>query len=382
MSARRKLFQTPLWYLALQGLPLLALGAISLLAGCALLVKSGILPKYPIPFETHHYSHKQHVGDLGLDCDHCHSPIRESTNDLGSHTPPMKKCLSCHHHKKQFNSDQCIVCHIVPEVEIPPVRTSLHFSHKQHLGLPGMEDACEVCHTTNRTSTRVADRNIPQMQACLNCHYHETQFQNLDCLNCHKELWTMGLKPTSRYGHQGNFLRDHQHYTWSQTGVCMQCHTQDYCMDCHANQSDELAANMKFHGRTDASFIHGADYLSRHFIEARHDPAMCISCHRPSYCQQCHEQHGISDIKSENQFAKVHPDDFDDISSPNFHGRIARREIVNCASCHDQGRDTICIECHAVFSDKINPHPRGWSSDKDRLHDRPCIYCHVEDKRR
>jgi hypothetical protein len=357
---------------------LAAIAVLLVLSGCAVLMKSGWMPPSPKPFETHHYSHAQHLNDVGLDCDYCHSSVWEAVDDSQKHTPPMKTCLQCHYHKKQYNDDDCMNCHIIPEVEVPRVHADLHFSHKQHLAIPGMEDACETCHTTNRSSTRMADRNIPGMQICLNCHYHEKQYQNLVCLNCHTDMGSAGLKPLSRFSHQGNFLRDHKFYTWSQANTCAQCHTTDYCMECHADNSDELAANMKWHGRTDMNFVHGADYLSRHFIEARNDPAMCITCHQPSYCETCHQAHGVSDIIGRNQVrTSPHPRDFADETSPNFHGRIARREIVSCASCHDQGQDAICIECHSLQTDAINPHPKGWSSDKDMNRDRPCIYCHT-----
>lgn len=358
--------------------PLVAIASLVLLAGCSLLMKSGWLPPSPKAFETHHYNHALHLGpEVGLTCDFCHISVRESVDDTGKHTPPMKTCLKCH--QEWFNEDECAKCHIVPEAEVPPVATSLHFSHKQHLGIPGMEESCEVCHNTNRTSTTQSDRNLPVMQACLNCHYHEQQYQNLVCDNCHKDMRSIDLRPQSRFSHEGDFLRDHQHYTWSQTKTCAQCHSQGDCMECHADQSDELAANMKLHGRTDRQFIHSADYLSRHHIEARNDPALCITCHRPSYCEQCHQQHGISDIIEENQArTSPHPDGFTDEDSPNFHGRIARREIHTCASCHDQGMDSICIECHATYTENYNPHPRGWTSDKDKFRDRPCLYCHIE----
>jgi hypothetical protein len=373
---------TSLWYILLQALPLFAIGTLLFLAGCTVLMKSGWLPPRPTPYETHHYSHSLHLGpQVGMDCDFCHHSVRESVDDTGQHTPPMKTCLKCH--QKWFNDDQCMKCHIIPEAKIPPVATALYFSHKQHLGISGMEDSCETCHTTNRRSTRMSDRNIPVMQVCLNCHYHEKQYQDLNCVVCHKDLWSIGLKPMSRFGHQGDFLQDHKHYTWSQAAVCSQCHTQDDCMECHANQSDELEANMKLHGRTDRQFVHSADYLSRHFLEARNDPALCITCHRPSYCEKCHHQRGISDIPNVSQSGtSPHPPGFSDPVSPAFHGTVARREIANCAACHDQGKDSNCIDCHAVFNDAFNPHPKGWTSNKDKYHDRPCIYCHVDQPKR
>ncbi|MCB9769729.1 MAG: hypothetical protein H6752_16150 [Candidatus Omnitrophica bacterium] len=357
-----------------------ALASIVLSTGCALLLKTGWLPDRFPSYETHHYSHQLHIKEVGLDCDFCHDSIWESDNANEKHTPPMETCLLCHYHKRQFNEKDCQNCHIVPEAKIPQVLTALHFSHEQHLGIAGMEESCDVCHVSNLTSTRQKDRNIPNMQICLNCHYHDEQYQNLQCLNCHTDMWSIGLKPLSRFSHKGNFLRDHKHYAWSQTEVCAQCHSQDDCMECHADNSDELTRSMKQHGRVNAAFIHQPDYLSRHFIEARNDPSLCITCHRPSYCETCHRAHGISDIAGQDQRAdSPHPRGFADEFSPNFHGQIARREIANCASCHDQGADSICIECHATYNDNINPHPKGWTSDKDMFRDRPCLYCHVQE---
>jgi hypothetical protein len=353
------------------------------LTGCALLQQTGWLPDPPRYNETHHYSHSMHINEVGLDCDFCHRSVRTAVDDSQKHTPPMKTCLKCHYHEDQFDNGECQVCHIVPKAEVPRVHADLHFSHEQHLGLPGMEEkACDLCHSSNLSSTRQADRNIPPMQVCLNCHYHEQQYQDLMCVNCHTDMRSVGLKPISRFSHEGDFLRDHKNYTWSETGVCIQCHSQDDCMECHADNSDELTASMKFHGRTDRQWVHGPDYMSRHFIEARNDPALCITCHRSSFCESCHREHGISDISDQNQFNTAlspHPPDFNNERSPNFHGRIARREIANCASCHDQGQDAICIECHSIATDAINPHPRGWTSDKDMYRDRPCIYCHVQE---
>lgn len=364
----------------LRFIPLTLLTSIVLATGCALLQKTGWLPDRPYTSETHHYSHKMHVVDVGLDCDFCHASIWESTDAKEKHTPPMETCLTCHYHKRQFDGKDCQNCHIVPNAEVPPVATALYFSHKQHLDLPGMEKSCDICHGGKLESTRQSDRDIPEMQICLNCHYHDKQYQDLQCLNCHTDLWSVGLKPMSRFSHQGDFLQDHKHYAWSQTEVCAQCHAQDDCMECHADDSDELTRSMKHHGRVEAAVVHQPDYLSRHFIDARHDPSMCITCHRPSYCESCHKAHGISDIPGESQRGVTpHPPGFADEFSPNFHGRIARREIANCASCHDQGRDSICIDCHSTTTDSINPHPKGWTSDKDMYRDRPCLYCHVRD---
>src|SRR6202521_5222779 len=42
----------------------------------------------PIPF-----SHKHHVGELGLDCRYCHSSVEVSSS---AGMPPTQTCMACH----------------------------------------------------------------------------------------------------------------------------------------------------------------------------------------------------------------------------------------------------------------------------------------------
>jgi len=63
-------------------------------------------------------------------------------------------------------------------------------------------------------------------------------------------------------------------------------------------------------------------------------------------------------------------------AAPEFHGRAARRDIVACAGCHDQGPATNCIGCHRVGAYGGNPHPRGWMSAGTDRQQGMCRYCH------
>jgi hypothetical protein len=58
-----------------------------------------------------------------------------------------------------------------------------------------------------------------------------------------------------------------------------------------------------------------------------------------------------------------------------FHGRAARRDILACASCHEQGPATNCIRCHKVGAYGGNPHPNGWRSARS-VDEEMCRYCH------
>ena len=48
----------------------------------------GYRPHQPVP-----YSHKVHVGDLGLDCRYCHASVEQSPVAT---IPPTQVCMNCH----------------------------------------------------------------------------------------------------------------------------------------------------------------------------------------------------------------------------------------------------------------------------------------------
>ena len=55
--------------------------------------------------------------------------------------------------------------------------------------------------------------------------------------------------------------------------------------------------------------------------------------------------------------------------------------IYTCAGCHDNGADTICVQCHATIAKGglgINPHPRGFHSRLGTTRDQVCLECHVK----
>ena len=48
----------------------------------------GYRPHQPVP-----YSHKLHVGELGLDCRYCHASVEVSSE---ANVPPTQVCMNCH----------------------------------------------------------------------------------------------------------------------------------------------------------------------------------------------------------------------------------------------------------------------------------------------
>src|SRR3954471_777806 len=70
--------------LVLGGLGYLVFG----LSRSALITDVGVTQHQPIPF-----SHRHHVGELGIDCRYCHTSVKESSF---AGLPPTATCMSCH----------------------------------------------------------------------------------------------------------------------------------------------------------------------------------------------------------------------------------------------------------------------------------------------
>jgi hypothetical protein len=65
-----------------------AVWAVSELYRSPYLNETGVLRDQPVPF-----SHKHHVGGLGIDCRYCHSSVEESSF---AGMPSTQTCMNCH----------------------------------------------------------------------------------------------------------------------------------------------------------------------------------------------------------------------------------------------------------------------------------------------
>ncbi len=119
----------------------------------------------PVPF-----SHKHHVGDLGLDCRYCHGGV-ENTTFAG--LPPTKTCMTCH--SQLFTTAKMLA----------PVRQSLatgipihwnrvyrlpdyvYFDHSVHIhnGI-----GCTTCHGDMSKHPLTEKKTPLTMGWCLKCH--------------------------------------------------------------------------------------------------------------------------------------------------------------------------------------------------------------------
>jgi len=133
--------------------------------------EAGVVRVQPVPF-----SHKHHVGDIGIDCRYCHASVERSAF---AGIPSTKTCMNCH---SQVWSDS-------PELE--PVRESfrnntsiqwtrvntlpdfVYFDHSIHLA-KGV--GCVTCHGQVDTMPLMWRENPLTMEWCLECHRNPARY--------------------------------------------------------------------------------------------------------------------------------------------------------------------------------------------------------------
>jgi hypothetical protein len=180
--------------------------------------------------------------------------------------------------------------------------------------------------------------------------------------------------PQTFLRHDQGFLRHHGQLAAEEQKLCQSCHTQEQCNGCH-DVTQELSVERRRPEKIESTRVHEGDFLTRHALEAQSQPARCASCHAPQTCDDCHRERGVSGTRAGGR--NPHPPGWvgTHSSGSNFHGREARRDLLLCASCHDQGPLTNCIRCHQVGAYGGNPHPGGWRSTQSPS-EGMCRYCH------
>jgi hypothetical protein len=166
----------------------------------------------PVPF-----SHKHHVGELGLDCRYCHSSVEVSSS---AGMPPTQTCMACH---SQIWTGAAI---------LEPVRASyrdsapivwtrvnalpdfVYFNHSIHIA-KGV--GCTTCHGP------IAEMNITwraqslYMRWCLDCHNAPEKY-----LRPRSEVFNAFYKPPSDQEVLGKRLM--VEYKVQKLTTCTTCH--------------------------------------------------------------------------------------------------------------------------------------------------------------
>jgi hypothetical protein len=257
-----------------------------------------------------------------------------------------------------------------PWLEAEP---QLKLSHAAHI--ERVKEKCEVCHTQLPNPVRGAHAG-PTMAACLSCHEHRRDYDDGRCGKCHVDLTRYPLGPVTTFSHQGDFVRQHARAARATDQSCATCHQQTFCSDCHS-PTVATRVEVKLPERVEQHFIHRNDFLGRHSLEAAGNPTSCRGCHGSSFCENCHRQQNLTaDAVNPRD---PHPRGWSFPGSAQFHGTEARRDVSQCAACHDQGARSICVDCHRVGGIGGNPHPSGWAARHGRdeiAHNGMCLVCH------
>lgn len=125
----------------------------------------------PVPF-----SHKHHVGGLGIDCRYCHTSVEKSAV---AGVPPTKTCMNCHVSmwsdsptlepvRQSFKTDQSIEW-----TRVHDLADFVYFDHSIHIK-KGI--GCASCHGRVDQMPLITKKNTLRMGWCLDCHRNPEKF--------------------------------------------------------------------------------------------------------------------------------------------------------------------------------------------------------------
>ena len=150
------------------GLPLMLVGAA--LSG-TIIYRSGYITgqnqviDQPVPF-----SHKHHVGQLGIDCRYCHTSVETSAF---AGVPPTKTCMNCHQQmwagSEMLNPvrESYKLNKSIPWERVHNLPGYVYFNHSIHIA-KGV--GCVSCHGQVDDMALMSQAKPLLMEWCLKCH--------------------------------------------------------------------------------------------------------------------------------------------------------------------------------------------------------------------
>ncbi len=154
--------------LALAGVTLAIIVAIAFLIGFVTSdyrTNVDFHPAQPVPF-----SHRHHVGGLGLDCRYCHASVEVSA-DAGF--PPTHTCMTCH---SQLYTDAAMLAPVRDSLandkplhwaRVAKLPDYVYFDHSIHIA-KGV--GCSTCHGQVQRMPLTYTANALTMGFCIACH--------------------------------------------------------------------------------------------------------------------------------------------------------------------------------------------------------------------
>jgi hypothetical protein len=152
-----------------------ALGALAWIAGAVqrspYVTEAYVARAQPVPF-----SHRHHVGGVGIDCRYCHTTVDKSAF---AGIPPTQTCMNCHAQlwvnsptlepvRASWRSDRSLAwtrVHDLPDF--------VYFNHSIHVQ-KGV--GCATCHGRIDRMPLTWREHTLAMEWCLECHRHPERF--------------------------------------------------------------------------------------------------------------------------------------------------------------------------------------------------------------
>ena len=200
-------------------------GGIFVVAGIGLLVvglmRSPYLLRTTVPIEQPvPFSHKHHVGDVGLDCRYCHTSVEQAAF---AGIPPTRTCMNCH--TQLFSESKML----------EPVRESyrtgkslawnrvhrladfVYFDHSIHIA-KGV--GCQTCHGQVDVMPLIWQEKSLLMEWCLECHRAPERF-----VRPREQVFAMDYRPPADQLALGlKLVKDYEIAESGKLTSCSTCH--------------------------------------------------------------------------------------------------------------------------------------------------------------
>jgi hypothetical protein len=149
----------------------------------------GYAPEQPVAF-----SHRLHAGQIGLDCQYCHTKVKDAAH---ANVPATQTCMNCH---SQIRTESPKLLPVreswatgksIEWVKVHQLPDYARFSHAIHTN-NGV--GCESCHGRIDQMEVVSLQEPLSMGWCLECHRQPELFLRPD-----SEITTMGYEYPDDY---------------------------------------------------------------------------------------------------------------------------------------------------------------------------------------
>ena len=168
------------------------------------------------------FSHKHHVGQLGIDCRYCHGGVERSAY---AGIPPTETCMTCH---SQLYTDQPLLAPVreslvknrpIAWTRVHDLPDFVYFNHSIHVA-KGM--SCVACHGKLNEMNVVWQTQTLYMAWCLQCHRHPENFVN-DRQEVFNPNWT-SLKEQGRLTEARQLVKEYKIQSSGVLTDCTTCH--------------------------------------------------------------------------------------------------------------------------------------------------------------